>query len=48
MLVNWPANSTTDESLFFTNGEVTLMGADAGTGPLSPYYGVNIRVIRPK
>ncbi len=50
MLVNWPQaqTATTDESLFFTDGVVSLTGVDAGTGPLSPYYGVNIRVIRPK
>jgi hypothetical protein len=50
MLVNFAANSTTDESLIFTEGVVQLTGAapDAGLGPVSPYYGVNFRVIRPK
>jgi hypothetical protein len=49
-LVNWPgaANATTDESLLYTENTLPLGTADAGTGPISPYYGVNVRVIRPK
>ena len=49
MLVNWPqaSTATTDESLLFTQGVLPL-GGDAGLGPISPYYGVNVTVIRPK
>ncbi|HEY1692905.1 MAG TPA: hypothetical protein VGG39_12130 [Polyangiaceae bacterium] len=49
MLVNWPQGSTatTDQSLFFTEGHVDL-GADAGEGPLSTYYGVSVDVHRPQ
>jgi hypothetical protein len=44
-LINWPANATTSESLLYTQGAVDL---DAGVeGPISPYYGLNVRVIRP-
>lgn len=48
-LVNWPSDqvqaATIDESLIFNQGVLNL---DAGvTAPLSPYYGVNITVIRP-
>ena len=46
MLVNFPSDSVTDESLFFTDSSVAL-GTDAGLGPASPYFGVNVRVIRP-
>ena len=48
MLVNWPQakTATIDESLLYTQG-VTSLGGDAGQGPLSPYFGVNFKVIRP-
>jgi hypothetical protein len=47
-LVGWPdpTNAMKDESLVFTGNTVPLAG-DAGAGPLSPYYGVNISVLRP-
>jgi hypothetical protein len=48
MLVNWPnggLGATTSESLIFTDS--VDLGGDAGKGPLSPYYGVNIQVVRP-
>ncbi len=47
IISNWPgaANATTSESLIYTQGAVTL---DAGVqAPVSPYYGINFRVIRP-
>jgi hypothetical protein len=50
MLVNWPGNASTatiDESLLYTQSTITLPG-DAGLGPVSPYYGLNVRVIRPR
>jgi hypothetical protein len=49
ILVNWPqpTTATTDESLIFSQNVIPLPGPDAGEGPLSPYYGVNFRVIRP-
>jgi hypothetical protein len=49
ILANWPGDPTaaaTDESLQFT-GDVLQLDDDAGLGPISPYYGVNIRVLRP-
>jgi hypothetical protein len=48
-IINWPQASTATqtESLFFNNG-VLALGGDAGLGPLSPYFGVNFTVIRPK
>ena len=49
MIANWPGDvthATTSESLIYTQGAVTV---DAGVqAPVSPYYGVNFRVIRPK
>jgi hypothetical protein len=49
IIVNWPQSTTatTDESIIFNADVLPLPGADAGEGPLSPYYGVNFRVIRP-
>jgi hypothetical protein len=49
ILVSWPQamTATTDESIIFNQDVLSLPGADAGEGPLSPYYGVNFRVIRP-
>jgi hypothetical protein len=49
ILVNWPqpTTATTDESIIFNQNVLPLPGPDAGEGPLSPYYGVNLRVIRP-
>jgi hypothetical protein len=48
MLVNWPANATLSEQLLFTKG-VTSFGAEAGAlAPISPYYGVNVVLARPK
>ena len=49
ILANWPGDPTTaatDESLQFTEG-VLQLDNDAGLGPISPYYGVNIRLLRP-
>lgn len=49
-LVNWTGDATqatTDESLLFTQNTVPI-GGDAGLGPVSPYYGLNIRVLRPQ
>jgi hypothetical protein len=49
-LVSWtgdPTQATTDESLLFAQNTVPL-GGDAGLGPVSPYYGLNIRVLRPQ
>jgi hypothetical protein len=50
IIVSWPqpTTATTDESIIFNQNVLPLPGADAGEGPLSPYYGVNFRVIRPK
>jgi len=50
ILAFWPGDPTTaatDMSLLYTQGALAL-GNDAGEGPISPYYGVNVRVIRPK
>ena len=49
MLANWPSTgpgTITSEQLVFTQGAVS---EDGGTDndPLSPYYGVNISVVRP-
>lgn len=49
-IVGWPNASTAviDESLQFTANTVPLgTTADAGMGPVSQYYGVNVVVIRP-
>jgi hypothetical protein len=46
ILANWPINSTISESLLYTAGAVDIDGGQQG--PVSPYYGLNIRVIRPK
>jgi hypothetical protein len=47
-LYNWPdpTNAVTDESVIFTNPNVVTL-PDGGGGPLSPYYGLNITVLRP-
>jgi hypothetical protein len=51
MLAYWPGDPTTaatDMSLVYTQPALSL-GNDAGQqGPVSPYYGVNVRIIRPK
>jgi hypothetical protein len=50
-LVNWPqggANATQDESLLFTDPTVVSLGSGQGTGPITPYYGLNFTVTRPK
>jgi hypothetical protein len=46
-LVNWPGDPTaavTSESFVFDHSTVSL-GGDAGPGPLTPYYGLNVRVL---
>jgi hypothetical protein len=47
-LYNWPGtgNPVTDESLLFTDPSIVTL-PDGGVGPLSPYYGLNITLIRP-
>jgi len=47
-LYNWPdpTNALTAESIVFTDPTVVPL-PDGGTGPLSPYYGLNIQVLRP-
>jgi hypothetical protein len=49
-LYNWPSpnGAVTSESLLFTDNTVVTLPGDAGTGPLSPYYGLNITVLRPQ
>jgi len=45
-LVSWPGDPTqavTSESFIFDQSTVSL-GGDAGVGPLTPYYGLNIQV----
>ncbi len=47
-LYNWPSptGAVTDEALLYTDGTAITL-PDGGTAPLSPYYGLNIKVIRP-
>jgi hypothetical protein len=45
-LVNWPGDPTkavTSEAFVFDQSSVAL-GGDAGVGPITPYYGLNIQV----
>jgi hypothetical protein len=43
-LANWPASAATDESTIYNQPVVPLT---SGTGMLSPYFGLNVRVLRP-
>jgi hypothetical protein len=46
-LYNWPqaSNAMVDEQLIYTGDVLAL--PEGGTGPVTPYYGVNFHVIRP-
>jgi hypothetical protein len=48
-LVNWPKmNPVTDESLIYTQGVTPYDGDGSNNAPVSPYFGLNIGIVRPK
>jgi hypothetical protein len=48
-LVNWPKmNPVTSESLLYTQGVTPYDNDGAPNGPVSPYFGLNIGIVRPR